>query len=59
MTPSEYDKAHVRDILQGEGDWFGAMLLRLIAHADTENLELLRQIYPEHVDLYERWLWQR
>ena len=61
--PSEYDKAHVGQILRGEGDWFGAMLLRLIHKADADNLEALREVYPEHVEIFEAWqegvLWER
>lgn len=54
--PSEFDKAHVSQILLGRGDWFGADLLRLIAHADAENRERLRMSFPAHVELYETWL---
>jgi hypothetical protein len=54
--PSEFDKAHVGEILRGHGDWFGADLLRLIVHADPVNRERLRRAFPEHVELYESWL---
>ncbi len=50
---TDYDKTHVRDILAGEGNWFGAHLLRLIHKADKGNLETLRKAYPEHVTAYE------
>lgn len=52
---SEYDRKHMADILAGQGDWFSAQLLRLIAKADHENLKRLRQVYPEHVEAYEAW----
>lgn len=55
-TPSAYDRAHVREILSGEGDWFGAMLLRLIHKADDDNRAAIREAFPEHVEAYETWL---
>ena len=40
---STYDREHIAEILRkGDYDWFGAMLLRLVAHADTANRETLR-----------------
>lgn len=56
--PSEFDKANVGKILAGMGDWFGADLLRLVAHADPTNRERLRTSFPAHVELYEAWLRQ-
>lgn len=53
--PSDYDLAHLADILAGEGDWFDAMLFRLILKADGANTELLRMAYPFHVRAYEKW----
>ena len=53
---SDYDKAHVQDILNGQGDWFTAQLLRLCAKADAFNLERLRKGFPEEVAAYENWL---
>jgi hypothetical protein len=38
------------------GDWFSANLIRLIAQADANNREALREAYPDHVAAYERWL---
>jgi hypothetical protein len=55
MTMSEFDKAHVEIILRGEGDWFGAKLLRLISEADPQHREALRLGFPEEVEAYERW----
>jgi hypothetical protein len=54
-SPSEYDKAHVEDIIRGDGDWFGAKLIRLIRDADADNREALREAYPEHVAAFEAW----
>ena len=57
MPLSEYDKEHLGAILQaGEGDWFTAQLLRLIAKADRLNRERLRIAFPEEVRAYEAWL---
>jgi len=52
---SEHDKEHIGDIIAGYGDWFSAHLLRLIRKADKINREKLRQVFPEHVEAYERW----
>jgi len=52
---SEHDKAHMDDIMAGYGDWFSAELLRLIAKADLTNRDKLRQVFPEHLEAYEKW----
>lgn len=52
---SDYDKTHVREIIGGHGDWFTADLLRLIAHADKNNIEKIRLGFPEEVEAYEKW----
>ena len=52
---SDFDRAHVGDILAGNGDWFSAELLRLIAKADTANRAKLRLGFPEHVQAYLDW----
>lgn len=52
---TEFDKANVGAIIAGEGDWFNAHLLRLIAKADRPNKERLRVLYPEQVAAYEAW----
>jgi hypothetical protein len=56
MTISEFDKKNVSHILSGHGDWFSARLLRLIMKADLTNREKLRQVYPEHVEAYEKYI---
>jgi hypothetical protein len=52
---SDHDRTHIYEILKGHGDWFSAQLIRLIEHADTNNRELLRKAFPEHVDAFEAW----
>ncbi len=52
---SEYDREHIQDILNGNGDWFGAMLIRLIAKADIKNRERIRRGFPEQVAAFEEW----
>lgn len=54
-TISAYDRTHVYEILTGNQTWFGAMLLRLIEHADKENREKLRQVFPDYVQAYTEW----
>lgn len=56
MELSEFDKQNVGSILGGEGTWFSADLLRLIARADISNRERLRGAYPDHVAAFENWL---
>jgi hypothetical protein len=48
---SEYDRQNVGRILGGEGDWFTAQLLRLIAKADGGNRALLTLGFPAEVQL--------
>lgn len=43
----------IADFLGGDGDWFTAKLVRLIAKADSENRERLRQGFPDEVAAYE------
>lgn len=52
---SNYDKESVAQILAGTGTWFGAHLLRLIAKADKNNLELIRKGFPEEVEAVENY----
>jgi hypothetical protein len=53
--PSEYDRAHIGQILDGHGSWFSAHLIRLCAQADAVNLARLRMAFPGHVDAYLAW----
>jgi len=52
---TEFDRAHVDEILSGHGSWFSAHLLRLCAKADSENLAQLALAYPDHVAVYLKW----
>lgn len=54
---SDFDRRNIGPIMAGEGDWFSAVLLRLIAKADLANRSRLRLVYPEHVQAYEEWLY--
>ena len=56
MPLSDYDRSHISAIMSGDGDWFTAQLLRLIAKADMENRWRLRRGFPEEVEAYERWI---
>lgn len=53
---SPYDRANISSILAGEGDWFTAKLLRLIAKADSSNKERLRLGFPEEVEAFENYM---
>lgn len=55
MSVSDYDRAHIGEIVAGHGTWFSAHLYRLIAKADKVNRERIRLIYPEHVEAFEAW----
>ena len=55
MVLSEYDRAHIGDIVAGHGDWFTAQIIRLCAKADMMNLERLRLEFPNEVAAYENW----
>jgi len=49
MEMSDYDKASIGEILAGDGDWYTAHLIRLIAKADGNNLRKLARVYPDEV----------
>lgn len=57
MQPlSQCDRDHVEQLLTDpECDWFGALLIRLIAKADGFNRRRLARVYPAHVQAYEAW----
>jgi hypothetical protein len=55
MSMTEFDRANIGAIVAGEGDWFNAHLIRLIAKADLPNRSRLFVIYPEQVRAYEKW----
>jgi len=57
MAMSQWDKNNIKGIVfYGEGDWFGAHLLRLIHKADRYNRERLRIGFPEQVEAYENYM---
>ena len=49
MPLTDYDNDNIGPIIQGQGDWFTARLLRLIARADTSNKKKLAQVFPKEV----------
>lgn len=55
---TDYDRANMDRIMAGYGDWFTAKLLRLMAKADAENLDRLRQVYPEEVQAWVDWYYR-
>lgn len=55
---SLYDRTHIAEIVAGQGDWFSAHLLRLIAKADDTNRLRLSLIYPDHVQAYLDWYYE-
>lgn len=63
MTLSQFDREHIDEILKddngsGGGERysnFDARLIRLIAHADYHNRELLHRVYPDVVEAYTDW----
>lgn len=44
ITP--HDISNIDSILNGEGDWFTANLLRLMGQADSVNIRRLAMVYP-------------
>lgn len=56
---SEYDKTHLNEIVYGgQGDWFGAQLLRLIGKADLDTREQIRAGFPDYVQAWEDWFYK-
>ena len=53
---SEYDIERIESILGGEGEWFTANLLRLIAKADHINRSKLACVFSSEVALVEACL---
>lgn len=52
---SSFDRACIGKIVGGHGDWFGAHLIRLIAKADSQNIERIRAGFPDYVAAFEQW----
>ena len=59
----DHDEARIKHVLEidipawqnGVASWFTVMLLGLIAKADTDNRERIRDGFPAEVEAYERW----
>lgn len=56
MPISDYDRAHISDLVAGEGTWFTARLLRLIASADRVNRIRIGEAFPDEVEAFEQWM---
>ena len=54
---SIYDETHIAEILQGEGTWFSAHLMRLIARSDKNNRAKLALGFPKEVDAINEYQW--
>ena len=54
---STFDEKHIEEILNGEGSWFGAHLLRLIAKSDRTNRAKLALAFPKEVDAVNEYQW--
>ncbi len=54
-VPYELQHSQVNAAISGEGTHFTAMLIRLIAKADSGNLARIQEAFPEEVAAYERW----
>ncbi len=57
---SDYDRRpeNVADIMTGPNSapWsFSQLILRLCRGADADNIERLRQAFPDHVAVFEQW----
>jgi hypothetical protein len=55
MSISSYDIQNIESIISGTGDWFTAHLLRLMAHADKDNLRRLGEAYPDVFTYFCAW----
>lgn len=60
---SDYDREHVGDILESTAPngtiSFSHMLVALVCKADASQREVLRRVYPTHVEAFEAWQVQR
>jgi hypothetical protein len=54
---SIYDETHIEEILQGEGTWFTAQLMRLISKSDKNNRAKLALGFPKEVDAINEYQW--
>jgi hypothetical protein len=56
ITMKDFDRQNIGALLAGEGDWWSAQFVRLIAKSDTERRARLRLAFPEHVEAVEDYL---
>jgi hypothetical protein len=56
MGLTTYDREHIQQILGGDGTWFTAELLRMVAHADSCTRRRLGRQFPDEVTLVEETL---
>jgi hypothetical protein len=52
---SDYDRAHIGELVGGQGDWFTARLMHLIGHADLRNRARIRIAFPEEMAAFDEW----
>lgn len=55
MEISEHEKNNIGQILISDEQWFGALLIRLIAKADFDNKVELYTIYPSYVNAVHKY----
>jgi hypothetical protein len=54
---NQFDKENMKNILlKGEGDWFTAILFRLISKADNSNRAKLFKAFPDEVNEVHKYL---
>ena len=51
------DAAHIEDVLINQREYtsYSNQLVRLIAKADGVQREVLRSVYPTHVEAFDKW----
>jgi len=62
MPVSAYDRANIKSILDGEGDWYTSHVLRfldkVLFKADNENFRVLWEAFPkESLLIYSFYGW--
>ena len=53
---TDHEKNNIDEIIRGEGDWFNAHLIRLIAKADAKNRKKLYWAFPSVVEYVHKHL---
>lgn len=59
LGPSDYDRESIGAILGGEGTWWSAVFMRLVAKSDPVHRARLARVFPEHVRLVEDYMGMR